>query len=86
LPDEFRERAARALPSPAVADTEMVKTLHDIPGWFGWIDQAVLTHFLSAGAVVPRGDVVELGATTRRSRSTWAPSSVSGRRVRAARM
>jgi SAM-dependent methyltransferase len=45
-----------------VPATQIVKTLHDIPGWFGWIDQAVFTHFLSPGAVVWRGDVVELGA------------------------
>jgi SAM-dependent methyltransferase len=38
-----------------------VKSLADIPGWFPWIDQLVFKHFLSPAAVVPHGDLVELG-------------------------
>ncbi len=45
-----------------MAEHAEVKSLHDIPGWFPWIDQAVFGHFLSPAAVVPRGDLVELGA------------------------
>lgn len=33
----------------------------DIPGWFPSIDEAIFEHFLSADAVAPRGDLVELG-------------------------
>jgi hypothetical protein len=36
-------------------------SLDDIPGWFPGPDQRVFTHFLSPDAVVPRGDLVELG-------------------------
>lgn len=36
-------------------------SIDDIPGWFPWMDQRVFEHFLSGDAVVPRGDLVELG-------------------------
>lgn len=41
--------------------TKPVRSLRDIPGWFPWIDQRVFEHFLSKDAVVPHGDLVELG-------------------------
>jgi methyltransferase family protein len=45
-----------------VADASAtVKSIADIPGWFPEIDQYVFEHFLSPGAVVPAGDLVELG-------------------------
>lgn len=37
------------------------KTLDDIPGWFPGADQRVFRHLLSNDAVVPHGDLVELG-------------------------
>lgn len=43
-------------------DPEHVPTsLDDIPGWFPGPDQRLFRHFLSPDAVVPRGDLVELG-------------------------
>ncbi len=38
-----------------------LKPVKDIPGWFPWLDQRLFAHFLSEDAVVPRGDLVELG-------------------------
>lgn len=40
---------------------KMPASLDDIPGWFPGPDQRVFKHFLSPDAVVPRGDLVELG-------------------------
>jgi hypothetical protein len=37
-------------------------SIDDVPGWFWWTDQKLFEHFLSEDAVVPRGDLVELGA------------------------
>jgi hypothetical protein len=39
-----------------------IRSIDDIPGWFTWVDQDVFEHFLSAGSVIPHGDLVELGA------------------------
>jgi hypothetical protein len=45
-----------------VTELSDLKPVKDIPGWFPWLDQRLFTHFLSEDAVVPRGDLVELGA------------------------
>lgn len=49
------------LNSPPVTTEPRVTSLDDIPGWFQTLDQDLFAHFLGADAVVPRGDLVELG-------------------------
>lgn len=44
-----------------MTELSALKPVKDIPGWFPWLDQRLFTHFLSEDAVVPRGDLVELG-------------------------
>jgi hypothetical protein len=44
-----------------VTELSDLKPVTDIPGWFFELDQRLFTHFLAEDAVVPRGDLVELG-------------------------
>jgi predicted O-methyltransferase YrrM len=44
-----------------LAPSATVTSIDDIPGWFPPIDQQMFAHFLSPAALVPRGDLVELG-------------------------